>query len=199
MTQRAKLHMGSLHAIENVLALPVEESCWYAIHTRSRHEKRVAVALEDKGVKTFLPLFREMRRWSDREMAIESPLFSCYVFVNISSAIDKRVSILRTPGVLSFVGGNHLGAAIPHTQIEAVQTLVAKKIGFIPHPFLNVGQKVRICGGALDGIEGVLTRINGSNRLVISVETVQRSLCVTVDGYEVEPIEITRSRVVVKN
>ena len=56
------------------------------------------------------------------------------------------------------------------------------------HPYLNVGQRVRLRGGALEGIEGILTRFNGSSRLVISVETIQRSLSITVDGCDVEPI-----------
>ena len=52
---------------------------------------------------------------------------------------------------------------------------------------------MRIRGGALDGIEGLLSRFAGSNRLVLSVQTIQRSLSVTVDGYDVEPLESRRT------
>jgi transcription antitermination factor NusG len=180
--------MDNLQIIAAAPALAVEHTSWYAVHTRSRHEKRVAAELERKGIKTFLPLFTEVRQWSDRRMKIESPLFSCYVFVNIPAVLDTRVSVLRSPGVLSFVGGNHHGITIPDRQIENVQTLLTKKVGFSSHPFLAIGQRVRVRGGALDGLEGVLERFNGSNRLVISVETIQRSLSVTVDGYDVEPV-----------
>jgi len=52
-------------------------------------------------------------------------------------------------------------------------------------PFLQIGQRVRIRGGALDGIEGLLTARNGDRTLVISVEPIQRSIAVRVDQYQV--------------
>jgi transcription antitermination factor NusG len=180
--------MGNLQIIENIPAVHVENSCWYAIHTRSRHEKRVAAELEQKGLRTFLPLRTEMRNWSDRRMKVEVPLFTCYVFVNITRSPETRVAVLRTPGTLSFVGGNHLESAIPDNEIENLQQILEKKVSFSSHPFLQIGQKVRVRGGALNGVEGILNRINGSDRLVISVQTIQRSLSITVDGYDVEPV-----------
>lgn len=149
--------------------------------------------LEQRGITAFLPLISEVRTWSDRRIKVDVPLFSCYVFVNIpSSSPETRVSVLRTSGVLTFVGGNHLGAPIPTHEIEQIQTIVDKKVPLAAHPFLEIGQRVRIRGGALDGIEGVLSRFNGSSRLVISVQTIQRSLSITVEGYDVEPLEPKR-------
>ena len=168
-------------------------SLWYAIHTRSRHEKKVASELEQKGVPVLLPLYEESRQWSDRRMTIQVPLFSCYVFVKIPFSIHTRVDVLRTAGVLKFVGGNDQGISIPEREIENIQLLLERKLAFAPHPFLEVGQRVRIRGGALDGIEGLLSRFAGSNRLVLSVQTIQRSLFVTVDGYDVEPLEPRRT------
>ena len=180
--------MGSLQVIENMPAAQVESTCWYAVHTRSKHEKRIAAELQQKGITAFLPLTAQIRKWSDRRMKIDLPLFSCYVFVNISSCPETRVAVLRTSAVLTFVGGNQLKAPIPNYEIEQIQTILEKKIPFAAHPFLEIGQRVRIRGGALDGIEGALTRFNGNSRLVISVQTIQRSLSITVEGYEVEPV-----------
>ena len=174
---------------ESSTPVQVRGASWYAIHTRSRHEKRVVSELERKGIKTFLPLYNEVRQWSDRRMTIQTPLFSCYAFVNIDSSISSRVEVLRTSGVLSFVGGNHRCVPVPDAEIESVHMVLANSVGFAHHPFLAVGQRVRIRGGALEGIEGILTRFNGCNRLVISVETIQRSLSITVDGYEVERVD----------
>jgi len=184
--------MSSLQVVQNVPASQVETWSWYAVHTRSRHEKRVAAELEQKGIATFLPLITETRKWSDRRVKVDVPLFSCYMFVNIPMTPEPRVSVLRTSGVLAFVGGNHLGCPVPAHQIEQIQTLLERKIPFAAHPYLEVGQRVRIRGGALDGLEGVLSRFGGSNRLVISVQTIQRSLSVTVEGYDVEPLERTK-------
>jgi len=184
--------MGSLQVIQGIPTTHLEASSWYAVHTRSRHEKRVDTELEQKGITTFLPLLTETRKWSDRRMKVDVPLFSCYLFVNIPATPDVRIAVLRTPGVLSFVGGNHLGSPVPAHEIENIQTILEKKVPFAAHPFIEVGQRVRIRGGALDGIEGVISRFGGSDRLVISVQTIQRSLSITVEGYDVEPLERTK-------
>jgi transcription termination/antitermination protein NusG len=165
---------------------------WYAVHVRSRHEKKVVGEFERKGIVNYLPTIVETRQWSDRRVSVESPLFSCYAFVNIPPSAKSRVAVLQTPGVLSFVGGNQDGASIPESEIEQIRTVLARKVPFATHPFLQIGQRVRVRGGALDGVEGILSRSNGGNRLVISVQTIQRSLSVTVEGYQVEPIKSER-------
>ena len=184
--------MNSCEVTTALNPIPLTGTAWYAVHTRSRHEKRVATELERKGIRTFLPLQKELRQWSDRRMTVETPLFSCYAFVNIDSSAASRVEVLRTAGILSFVGGNQRIISIPDPEIEGVQALLASRIGFAPHPFLAIGQKVRVRSGALEGVEGILTRINGSNRLVMSVETIQRSLSITIDGFDVEPINSSK-------
>ena len=59
---------------------------WYAVHTRSRHEKLVAERLQERGMTAFLPLVKETHRWSDRKKTVELPLFSCYIFVRMAEA-----------------------------------------------------------------------------------------------------------------
>jgi len=186
--------MSSCQVTPVVEQISASRTSWYAVHVRSRHEKRVASELERKGIKAFLPLYREVRQWSDRRMALETPLFSCYAFVNIDSSVSSRVEVLRTAGVLTFVGGNDKSVSIPDGEIENLQTLLENRISVAHHPFLAVGQKVRVRGGALEGVEGILTRVNGNSRLVISVKTIQRSLSLVVDGYRVEPV-IARQRI----
>jgi transcription antitermination factor NusG len=87
----------------------------------------------------------------------------------------------------SLVGGRGEGIAIPDEQIDAVQGLVEAQLPWSSHPFLKIGQRVRIRSGALDGLEGILVSRNGDRTLVISVDAIQRSLAVRVEGYEVEP------------
>ena len=56
------------------------------------------------------------------------------------------------------------------------------------HSYLQVGQRVRIRGGCLEGLEGILVAKNGDQSLVVSVEMIQRSLAVRVSGYQLERI-----------
>jgi len=91
-------------------------------------------------------------------------------------------------GVLGLVGSQGEGTPIPDEQVEAVQTLVQGGLPWSTYPFLKIGQRVRIRGGALDGLEGILVSRSGSDTLVISVDAIQRSLAVRVEGYRVEPV-----------
>lgn len=161
---------------------------WYAIQTRSRHEKMVVQQLQNQGVVTFLPLSSQVREWSDRQKVVEFPLFPGYAFVQMVYGPEERLRVLRTEGVVNFVGLAGQGIAIPAKQIEHVQTLLSSKVPFENYPFLKAGQRVRIRGGALNGTEGILVRQDADRMLVISVELIQRSLSIRLQGYEVEAV-----------
>jgi transcription antitermination factor NusG len=163
-----------------------ESERWYALHCRPRHEKAVVHRLTDRGVETFLPVVTEVHRWSDRKKKVELPLFSCYVFARFMSNRTDRLRVLRVDGVLGLVGSRSEGMPIPDEQIDAVRTLVDGSLSCSPYPFLKIGQRVRIRSGALDGTEGILVSRNGSSTLVISIDAIQRSLAVRVEGYQVE-------------
>jgi transcription antitermination factor NusG len=161
---------------------------WYAVHTRARHEKVVAQRLRDGGVTTFLPLVTEIRRWSDRKQSVDLPLFGCYVFVRLAPTSEDRLRVLRIDSVLNFVGVRGQWIPIPDPQIDAVRLLIEEKLPWSTHPFLKIGQRVRIRSGALNGLEGVLVSRNGDRTLVLSVDAIQRSLAVRIEGYDVEPL-----------
>jgi transcription antitermination factor NusG len=166
----------------------VDASHWYAVHTRARHEKMVAERLREQGVNTYLPLVKETHRWSDRKKVVELPLFSCYVFAKLTPTNQDRLRVSRTDGVLQILGTRGEGIAIPDEQIESVRTLVNEQLAWSAYPFLKIGQRVRIRGGAMNGVEGILVARNGDRTLVVSVDVIQRSLAVSIEGYHVEPL-----------
>jgi len=166
----------------------VESVSWYAIQTFPRHEKRIASQLTFKGVDNYLPIVPRLHQWSDRLKKVDLPLFPCYAFVHIVPSPEQRVRVLRVPGVIGFLGAAGQGLPIPDCQIENIRALLISKIALDPYPFLKIGQRVRIRGGSLDGIEEILVRRNGTNRLVISVDSLERSLSLSVEGFEVEGI-----------
>jgi transcription termination/antitermination protein NusG len=159
------------------------------VQTRARNEKAIADRLQEQGLTTFLPLVTEVRRWSDRKKKVELPLFSCYVFVRlVASNNDERMRVYRTNGVFRIISTRGELTPIPDEQIEALRTVVSREIPWEEHPFLKVGQRVRIRGGSLEGVEGVLLSHSGDRTLIISVDAIQRSLAVKVEGYEVEAL-----------
>ena len=166
----------------------IVESRWYAIQTHARHEKKVTTQLQDKGISTFLPLIAQRHRWSDRNQTIQLALFPCYTFVRLEASPEKRLGVLQTSGVLGFVGVRGLGVPIPDKEIEDIQTLLAHNVNCATYPFLSLGKRVRIRGGCLDGVEGILVAKNADRSLVVSVELIQRSVAVRIDGFDVEPV-----------
>jgi transcription termination/antitermination protein NusG len=161
---------------------------WYAVSTRSRQEKTAASAIEHLGIQAFVPLVTEVRRWSDRKKAITVPLFPSYFFVRIPVSRDWQVRVLKTPGVVGLVGGPAGPLAIPEKEIDDIRSVLSKKLDCSPYPFLNLGERVRIVGGALNGVEGTLVGRGPDAKLVISIELIQRSLAVSVYGFEVTSV-----------
>lgn len=161
-------------------------SWWHALYTRHQHEKVVAQALSGKGFEVFLPQYRTVRKWKDRQKEIVLPLFPNYVF--IQGGLDRILSIVTTPGVHSLVSWGGRPAEIPWNEIEAVRRLVESSLPLEPHPFLKCGDLVRIKSGALEGIEGILVRKTRGVRLVLSVEMLFRSAAVEVDVNMVERV-----------
>jgi len=159
---------------------------WYAIRTRSRFEKIVSEQLELQGIECFLPLVRRTHKWSDRVKEVELPLFSGYSFVRIDLSSPERLRVLKAHGVVGFVGVHGTGTAIPESQIRDIRTVLQNNIPFEEHHLPKVGQRVRIKGGCLDGVEGVLAAHHGDQSLMILLEPIQRSLSIRIQGYALE-------------
>ena len=157
---------------------------WVAIHTRHQHETLAARSLTYKGFEVFLPQYTSRRQWSDRTRELSTPLFPCYVFLR--GELEQQIKILTTPGVLGLVGFAGVPAIIPDAEIEAVRRTVARCVQVEPYPFLKCGDWVRVKGGPLEGVEGILVRNKKQFRLVLSVQLLQRSAAVEVDAWMVE-------------
>jgi transcription antitermination factor NusG len=157
---------------------------WYAIRTRSNFEKVASVALENKGLVPYLPTYRNRRRWSDRVVVADTPLFQGYVFCRFDPL--NRLPVLTTTGVISIVGCGNEPASIDDQEIEAIEAILRSGLATEPCPFLREGQKVRVRRGSLAGVEGILTKKKSDFRLVISVTMLQRSIAVEIDREWIE-------------
>lgn len=173
----------------DVLVERLEHPCWYALHTRSRHEKVARDQLVAKGVTTLLPLWRKRSIWKDRVKMIEVPLFSGYLFCHFP--LKYRIEVLQTVGVVRIVGLNGQPIAVPEEQIQAVQTMVTQQLHYDPHPFLQEGMRVRVKHGMLAGAEGILITKKNHYRLVVSIDLIQKSVAVDIDSADIEPLELS--------
>src|ERR1043166_10057148 len=100
MTQIATPQIPDTSLAEGPLAM--HRPHWYAIYTCANHEKRVAAELEARAVENFLPLYHSLRRWKDRRVILNTPLFPGYVFVRL--AMQDRVRVVQVPSVVRLVG-----------------------------------------------------------------------------------------------
>ena len=166
--------------------LRANESSWYAIRVRPRWEKVVAGALHGKEYDEFLPLYRKRSSWSDRIKEIDLPLFPGYVFCR--SDLSGRAPFITTPGVIGILSFGGHPAIISQEEIEAIKAVIRSGADVAPWPYIREGQRVRILRGALAGVEGVLVRPKSDWRVVLSVETLCRSIAVEVDREWVTPI-----------
>jgi transcriptional antiterminator NusG len=160
---------------------------WYAIQTRSRHEKLVRDQLAAKRITHWLPLWRKRSTRQDRVKYIEVPLFSSYLFGHF--ALHEKVAVLETCGVVRIVGVHGTAVPVPEAQIAAVRTMVAHRLLYDPHPSLVAGMRVRITRGVLMGAEGTLIAKKQQHRLVISIELIQQAVAVDIESADVEPLD----------
>src|SRR5690349_9939752 len=171
----------------DALHLPAafEEPHWYAAYTCANHEKRVSAELGMREVEHFLPLYSSLRRWKDRRVQLELPLFPGYVFVRL--ALRDRLRVVQIPSVARLVGFNGLPTALPDNEMEIMRSGLSQSLRAEPHPFLTVGRHVRIIRGPFAGLEGVLKRKKSGMRVVVSLELIQRSVAVDVDATDLRP------------
>src|SRR5271167_3270192 len=109
---------------------------WYALYICANHEKHVAAELHVREVEHFLPLYSSMRRWKDRRVTLDLPLFPGYIFVRL--ALRNRLRVVQIPNVVRLVGFGELPTALPDTEMEILQSGFSRSLGAEPHPFLTV-------------------------------------------------------------
>jgi transcription termination/antitermination protein NusG len=179
-----------LHPSGAALEKPATRSCqaWYALQTRYQCEKKVDAALREKAFESFAPMRLEIRRWSDRTKLVESPVFPGYMFVRMEAESKSLVEILSLPGLVRFVTRGRELVPVPDLEIEMVRALTESGASYEPGPFPVIGERVRIHGGCLQGVEGILVGQAGREEVVITVGALHRSLKVLLGYYRVERI-----------
>lgn len=171
---------------ESLLESSSTHTHWYAIYTRSRHEMYVKRQLDHKGISNLLPLYTKVSQWKDRKKEIQLPLFPGYLFVRIP--VLDRMAVLTTFGVVYMVGDGSAPLPVPEENIESIQAFLTQGVKCDPHPYLKVGNRVRITEGPLNGIEGILIRKKKRTLLVVSVDLIQRSVSVEIESWKIERV-----------
>jgi transcription antitermination factor NusG len=179
---------ASMTSPEGYLSVPPSlfEPHWYAVYTSANHEKRVAQQLAQRSVEHLLPLYESLRRWKDRRVRLQMPLFPGYIFVRL--ALCDRLQLLQIPSVARLVSFNGHPAALPEEDIQVIQNCLGRGHQVEPHPYLQAGRRVRVKSGPFQGLEGIILRRRNMRRLVLSFELILRSVAVEVDVADLQPV-----------
>jgi transcription antitermination factor NusG len=163
---------------------------WYAVYTRHSHERTVRDAFESREIESYLPTYSLRRRRANRCMSeLTLPLFPTYIFARIAWAEHAR--LLEVPSVISIVGFGTKRPTIPETEITALRAALELE-HTAPHPYLNIGERVRIRSGPLQGLIGIVLRKGNNLRVVLSVQLIMQSVVVDAEEWNLEPIGYQR-------
>ena len=165
---------------------------WYTLATKSRHEKAVRDGLDAKGFESYLPVRTVIKKWSDRKKKVEEPLFKGYVFVKMP--YQHRIAALETPGVVRVVMFNGRPGVLHENEIKAIQQVLEANYqhGITVEAIegLGVGDTVEVVNGPLAGLKGQYARIKNENRLVLSIDSIGKSLAVEVPVDWVKKVKV---------
>ena len=163
---------------------PNSQLHWYAVTTRSRHEKAVAEQLWQKDVECFLPLQEVLSKWKDRYKKVQFPLFPGYLFVHVPIQ-ERRLDILKVPSVVRIIGFEGQPTSIPEDQLEFLKRLVFSTLPYDPYPYLEAGDSVEVIRGPLTGLRGTLLEKKGIYRFILSIDLIQQAVSCEVDACDV--------------
>ena len=161
------------------------EPHWYAVYASANHEKRVAQQLQARSIEHLLLLYDSVRRWKDRRVLLQMPLFPGYVFVRL--ALRDRLQVLQIPGAVNLVAFGGHPAPLEEADIHAIQNCLSHGNQVKPHPFLQAGRRVRVKSGPLRGLEGIILRRKNRTRLILSFDLIMRSVAVEMDEIDLAP------------
>lgn len=161
--------------------------CWYAVYTYPRHERSVADQLDSKSVEAFLPTFTHQSRWKDRRVELARPLFPGYVFTRIG--LGERLKIVSVPSVIRILSFNGRLASISDQEIETIRLCVTRGAALEPHPFFEVGERVRVHSGAFAGAEGIVIHQKNRCKVLISIGLIQQSVALEIDSSQLEYVD----------
>ncbi len=153
---------------------------WFAVYTRYKREKVVKKFLDKKGITSYLPLNKVVRRWERKVKNVELPLINCYVFVNIVKS--DYIHVLETENVLNFVRFSKNLISIPDEEIELMKRVTGEFNDIeIVQSRITKGDRVEIVGGSLTGTTGKLVEKENKKRFLIELDNIGYSLLIEVD------------------
>jgi transcription antitermination factor NusG len=163
-----------------------EENPWRVVRVASNQEKKVARSLAARSIEHYLPLYKERRQWADRTMVGSYPLFPGYLFLRFSP--QERVDVLSTPGVVRMLGEERRDM-VPASDVERIRIGLADGLSLRPHPWIVVGERVRIRRGTFASVEGVVRELRHQSSVVLSLGSMNHCFSLEIEACDLEVLK----------
>jgi transcription antitermination factor NusG len=157
------------------------EPQWVALYTNPRAEKQVEKNLLREGFEVYLPLVRELHTWSDRKKWVEVPLLKSYIFAKIT--LRQETLVRNVVGVAFLIKFKNNVLTIPEREIQMMKDFIASKVEIQVRNVesLQLGKKVRIIAGPLEGMEGTLVSRCEDGNFAVEISGISMAMVAQVD------------------
>ena len=158
---------------------------WYAVYTKSRHEKKLMDLLLEKDIEAYVPIRKTLRQWSDRKKYVEEPIIRSYCFVKVNNA--NYFEVLNTTGAVRYVWFSGKPASIPDQQIKLLKAITGSdlEVDCMPDTF-KPGTRVIVNSGPLIGIKGELVSILRKQKVIIRIEQLKQVLTLSISPVQLD-------------
>ena len=161
---------------------------WYVLYTKSRCENIVREGLMKKSIEAFLPKIKVASKRRDRKIVLDVPLFPGYLFVKTGLDANHYLDVVKTAGVVHFIGNMDGPIPVREETISSLQIMVASGGPILTGGKLKKGDRVIVVRGPLTGVIGSFVRYRGKNRVIVHVEALGQFAGVDIDVDDVESL-----------
>jgi transcriptional antiterminator NusG len=170
---------------------------WYAIHTYSGYEEKVAESIRqraesldmaDKIFQVLVPKEKMIEVKNGKRKVVEKKIFQGYVLVQMKLSEDAWYIVRNTPSVTGFVGSGVEPTPVSDAEIDKILKRMGReepkhKIDF------NLGEVVNIIDGPFKGFDGSINEIDAAKgKLKVLVNMFGRETPVELDSLQVKRV-----------
>lgn len=161
------------------------EKKWYVLYLKPRREKKVVRELNKRNCEAYLPLYKAIRKWSDRNKRVEVPLFPNYIFVKLN--FSERFSLLAIPGVVRYLTTEGKPDVVNEAEIHLIQSIIHHNPE-LRNESIEIGERVRVTNGPFRNTTGYLQKAKGRTRLCVRIDSINRFVLVDVSAESIEKV-----------
>lgn len=169
------LNIGVTQDVSFVNDTGDREACkkrWFVAETKMYHEKKVRDVLTKMGIECFLPSQIVLRQWKHRKTKVEQLLIPMKVFVHIEERDKFRVLNLHLVTRFMREWNKTTPVVVPDDQMSQFMFMLnyTEKPVCFSETVLELGVRVRVVRGPLQGLEGDFIATNGVSKIRVGMD-----------------------------